>query len=169
MLTIGIDPGITGAIAAIDHNGLKRVVDMPVRSKKGTGKIRREIDPTGLQRVLRGLVPADETALIVMETMHSFMGSGNERKGSMASQSSLAHTKAVILTVCELNALDVMFVSPREWQALYGIKRTVDRDTKVQSLQIARKIFGMEWLARAKDDGRADALLIARYGQRAFA
>lgn len=168
MLTIGIDPGINGAIAVIDHNGLPRVHDMPIRAKKGTGKVRNEIDPKGLQRVLRELVPADETALVVMEQMHAFMGAG-VRVGSMASQASLAATKAVIVAICELNDLDVMFVTPREWQALYGIKTTQSETTKVQSLRIARQLFGMEWLARAKDDGRADALLIARYGQRHFA
>jgi hypothetical protein len=168
MLTIGIDPGIKGAIAVIDHNGLPRVHDMPTRAKKGAGKVRNEIDPKGLQRVLRELVPADETALVVMEQMHAFMGAG-VRVGSMASQASLAATKAVIVAICELSDLDVMFVTPREWQALYGIKRTEREDTKAQSLRIARQLYGMEWLSRAKDDGRADALLIARYGQRTFA
>lgn len=168
MLTIGIDPGISGAIAVIDHHGVPRVHDMPVRAKKGTGKVRNEIDPKGLQRVLRELVPADETALVVMEQMHAFMGAG-KRVGSMSSQASLAATKAVIVAICELNDLDVMFVTPREWQSLYGIKTTERETTKAQSLRIARQLFGMEWLARAKDDGRADALLIARYGQRHFA
>jgi hypothetical protein len=168
MLTIGIDPGISGAIAVIDHNNLPRVYDMPVRAKKGAGKVRNEIDPKGLQRVLRELVPADETALVVMEQMHAFMG-GEKRVGSMASQASLAATKAVIVAICEINDLDVMFVTPREWQSLYGIKTTQTEDTKKQSLRIARQLYGMDWLPLAKHDGRADALLIARYGQRHFA
>lgn len=161
-MLIGIDPGIRGAIAALTHNGLAWVHDMPVRAKQGNGKIRNEIDPKALQAVLRKLVPADEKGIVVMENLNTFAG------GSVQTMGSLEATKAVICTVCELSGFDVAFVSPKTWQGFYGIRSTPSEDTKTQSLRIARQIFGMEFCPLQKHDGRADALLIARYGQRNF-
>ena len=48
----------------------------------------------------------------------------------------------------------------------FGIRKTEREDTKQQSLRIARQLFGAHLCPLAKHDGRADALLIARYGQR---
>lgn len=159
-MLIGIDPGIRGAVALLTANGRVAVHDMPARPKQGNGKIRNEIDPKALQALLRRLVPADEAGLVVMENLNTFAG------GSVQSMGSLEATKAVITTVCELSGFDVEFVSPKTWQGFYGIKRTASEDTKAQSLRIARQLFGNEFCPLRKHDGRADALLIARYAQR---
>jgi hypothetical protein len=166
-LVIAIDPGLSGAIAAMDENGLRGVHDMPTRPiPKVSGKTRNEVDPKKLRDILRTLIPADESALVVMEAMHAFMGGGEERKGSMSSQASLAATKAVICTVCELSGFDVAFVTPREWQRFFGVEATPSETTKQQSLRIARGLYGHDVCPLAKHDGRADAVLIARYAQR---
>lgn len=163
MLTIGIDPGIRGAVARIDHNGAPTVRDMPIRAKKGTGKVRNEIDPRALQALLRELIPADESAIVIMEALNTFAG------GSVQTMGSLEATKAVISTVCELSGLDVALVTPQRWQGFYGIKSRGAEDTKKQSLRIARQLFGQELCPLEKHDGRADSLLIARYAQRTLA
>lgn len=159
MILVACDPGIRGAIARLDHNGEPVVRDMPIRPKKGNGKVRNEVDPKALQAILRELVPPDERALVVMEALNTFAG------GSVQTMGSLEATKAVILTVAELTGFDVALVSPREWQSYFGIKRTEREDTKTQSLRIARQMFGQHLCPLAKHDGRADALLIARYAQ----
>ena len=160
MILLACDPGIRGAIARIDHHGEPVVHDMPIRAKQGNGKVRNEIDPKALQSLLRELVPADERGLVVMEALNTFAG------GSVQTMGSLEATKAVITTVCELTGLDVALVSPKAWQAFYGIKKTPSEDTKKQSLRIARQLFGQHLCPLAKHDGRADALLIAHYAQR---
>jgi hypothetical protein len=167
-MLISVDPGISGALAFFGPADRVSVHDMPVRLKQSVSKVKNEIDPTALQRLLRERVPADEKGLVVMESMNAFMGSGEKRLGSMASQASLAATKAVICAVCELSGFDMAFVSPREWQRFMGIKATPSETTKQQSLRLARSLFGMEWLSRAKDDGRADSLLIGLYAQKHF-
>lgn len=169
-MILAIDPGLSGAIAAMDESGLLGVRDMPTRPiPNASGKTRNEVDPKRLRDILRALGSLDEKTIVVMEAMHAFMGGGEERKGSMSSQASLAATKAVICTVCELSDLSVTFVTPRTWQKWYGVKATAAETTKQQSLRLARQLYGMEFFARAKDDGRADAALIARWAQRTFA
>jgi hypothetical protein len=166
-MLISIDPGIRGALAFFGPADRVSVHDMPIRLKRDVSKIKNEIDPVALQRLLRERVPPDEKGLVVMESAHAFVGSG-KRVGSMASQASLAATKAVVSAICELCGMDVAYVTPREWHAFFGIKRTETSDTKVQSLALARKLFGDEYCPLAKHDGRADALLIGRYGLRHF-
>lgn len=165
-MLISIDPGIKGALAFFRADGSPTVYDMPTRAKPGNTKIRNEINPKALQALLRHQVPADEKGLVVMESLNAFMGSGEERHGSMASQASLAATKAVICTVCELSGFDMAFVSPKAWQSFFGIKATQTETTKQQSLRLARSLFGMEYCPLQKHDGRADSLLIGRYAQR---
>lgn len=166
-ILIAVDPGISGALAFFGPGDSITVADMPIRVKKTVSKIKNEIDPLALHRLLRERVPADEKGLVVMETMHAFMGGGEERKGSMASQASLAATKAVICAVCEINRLDMAFVTPKAWQSYFGIRKTLE-STKKQSLRLARELFGAEHCHLAKHDGRADALLIGCYAQRNF-
>lgn len=161
-MLISIDPGIRGALAFFGPNGRVAVHDMPVRAKQGNGKVRNEVDPKALQALLRRCAPADEKGLVVMENLNTFAG------GSVQTMGSLEATKAVICTVCELSGFDMAFVSPKTWQGFFGIRKTPSSDTKAQSLKLARELFGMEYCPLQKHDGRADALLIGRYGQRHF-
>lgn len=160
MLILGVDPGVRGALAFLGTDGALKVHDMPIRQAMRTGKVKNEIDPVGLQKIVRSGVPADQTALVVMEDLNTFAG------GSVQTMGSLEATKAVIRTVMELNRLDVAFISPRTWQSFFGIKRTQSSDTKEQSLKLARELYGRDHCPLAKHDGRADAILIARYAAR---
>lgn len=159
MLIVAVDPGVRGALAFMQADSLK-VDDMPIRQAMRTGKVKNEIDPVALQKLIRFRVPADQTALVVMEDLNTFAG------GSVQTMGSLEATKAVIRTVMELNRLDLAFISPRAWQATYGIKRTPSSTTKEQSLKIARELYGRDYCPLQKHDGRADAILIARYAQK---
>jgi hypothetical protein len=160
-MLIGIDPGIKGALAFFYDDGRQVVLDVPVREKRGGGN---EVDPRVLQQMLRNYVPADEKGLVVMESAHAFMGGGGKRVGSMASQASLAATKAVIAAVCELSGMDIAYVTPQAWHAFFGIRKTDREDTKDQSLRIARQLYPDVKIT--KTSGRPDALLIGRYGLR---
>lgn len=169
MIFVGIDPGIHGAIATLTSSNFSYVVDMPIRPSSLGGKVHNEVDPIALRDELRCLVTADEKGVVVMEHQHAFVGSGNARQGSMASQASLAATKAVVRTVCELVGLPITHVSPKTWQAFYGISAKSGESTKKQSLRIARGLFGGDLCPLEKHDGRADALLIARWAVRNLA
>jgi hypothetical protein len=159
-MLISVDPGITGALSFFYDDGRVLVDDMPVRMKRDVSKIKNEIDPVALQRLLRERVPADEKGLVVMESAHAFMGSG-KRVGSMASQASLAATKAVVCAICELFGMDVAYVTPRAWKALFGLG-----SDKAACLALARQLFPEAPLKLSKHHNRAESLLIGRYAQR---
>ena len=46
MITIGIDPGLTGAIGVLNDGHFVAVEDMPV-IVKGKGKVKNEVDVSG--------------------------------------------------------------------------------------------------------------------------
>lgn len=158
-MLIAIDPGVTGALSFFFDDGRVLVDDMPNRKRKTTGNGVNEVDPTALQELLRNRIPADEKALVVMENLNTFSKSGGAR-----SIASMQASKDVICCVMELNRIDVAYVSPRNWQSFFGIKKTETEDTKAQSYRIARQLYPE--LHLTKTSGRPDAVLIGRYGLR---
>lgn len=176
MLTIGIDPGLTGAFAFIDHHGcLVACEDMWTIGIPEAGPnttIKREIDVLSMWEALRHHVKADDAAMAVMEHTSSI----GKKQGEQA-KLSLAASKASCVAVLRLANLDVHRVTPRSWKAFYGItepaKGAADRagkklpDGKKQALALARKFWpGCDAFLREKDHNRAEAALIARYAQR---
>jgi hypothetical protein len=173
MLTIGIDPGLTGALAVLDHHGRAiGVHDLPTMRIPEAGPkatVQREIDVRALYTLLRGLVPADETAICVMEHATSV----GVKVGEQA-KLSLAATKASIMAVLRLQGHEVRRVAPVTWKRHYGIKEPPAGsglpDGKKQALSRARAMYpGLAEIQRAKDHNRAECLLIARFALARFA
>ena len=60
--------------------------------------VRRRVDPCGLAKILRRMVPAGEAATVVFEDVHAFPGTRN----SPQAQSSLMHSRGMVEAVVEL-------------------------------------------------------------------
>lgn len=161
MLTIGIDPGVTGAIAAIDHKALLRVIDMPVIiNGSGGGKVKSQVNPAGLAALLREiLVGHDKIAVLVLfEQVRAMPAQG------VSSVFSLGHTAGAIEAVVATLGLPHRAIPPAKWKKHY--KLTSDKE---QARGLAQQLYPSASLARMKDHNRAEAILIARYGQEVFA
>lgn len=155
MLTIGIDPGISGAVAAVTERGrLEWVFDMPVRDSGKVARKTREIDGAALARLLRShLVDIGECWI---EEVSAMPGQG------VSSMFSLGDTRGCIRGVCETLGLPVQRVHPKTWKKAYGL----DGDKNASRACAVRLYPDCVDLGRVKDHGRAEALLIARYGAR---
>lgn len=173
MLTIGIDPGLTGALSVLDHHGqLLAIEDIPTMQIAEAGPkttIQREVDVCALYAMLRHLVPADDKAFCVMEHTSSV----GAMLGDQA-KLSLAATKASVMAVLRIQGFDVHRVHPATWKRFYGIKEpapgVVRPNGKKQALALAREFYGQPIaLKREKDHNRAEAALIARWGFRNLA
>ncbi|WP_257834555.1 hypothetical protein [Burkholderia glumae] len=161
MITLGIDPGLSGAICFMDQDGLAGIFDLPTMVKPEAGPktlIKREIDVCALRDLLREHIPADESVLCAIEHVSSL---GADVRGEQAKMS-LAATKASITAVLRLMRIDVHRVAPQTWKRFYGLS-----SDKGAALAIARQ-FWPHYMAlkRAKDHNRAEAALIARWAQR---
>lgn len=151
MMTLGIDPGLTGALALLDAAGQVVILhDLPTLHR-GTGKVKRELDPAGLAHLLRP--HAGSIALAVVEGVASRPGQG------VASMFSLGHSLGVIHGVMGALCIPWQPVTPSVWKKAAGLSS----DKEAARAQ-ASKLFPDMELHRIKDHNRAEALLIARYG-----
>lgn len=159
---IGIDPGLTGAIAVIDGLKLLALHDMPVMTKPGGGaKVKNQIDPMGLAEVLRDIALQHEVEGVVLEQVSTMPKQG------VASNASLMHSFGIIEGVVAWLKVPTLLVKPQQWKKAAGLQMSsqlTDSQKKSASLALARRLFPGASLDRVKDHGRAEALLIAYYG-----
>ncbi len=145
MIYIGIDPGaISGAYAAIDHNGEFIVCD-DIPSIDG------RINATNLRYLLKSCVTTFDSAMIAVESVHSMPKQG------IASTAKFMRAVGAIEATAELTHYPLVLVRPQVWKKYHGLIGT----EKVASLELARSMYPEASLKRIKDTGRADALLMA--------
>lgn len=148
--TIGIDPGLSGAIALLRNGEYAEVWDMPTMGR-GSGN-KQQVNSAEVARILRECPPC-----------HAFM----ELVGAMPGQgvsSMFNFGKAAGAAMGALAALQfpVVEVTPQRWKkefSLIGKEKDMARTAAQQLMPLAP-------LSRKKDCGRADALLLALYGYR---
>ncbi len=154
---IGIDPGASGAVAVFSPGGknsdeILDIVDMPAFAiKRGTREV-RHVDPAGLARILAMHAGAITYACI-------------EKVGAMPGQgtaSMFAFGRAAGVIEGALAALQMRYdlVAPQVWQRAMRVVGGKD-GARQRASQLFPRQAGL--FARVKDDGRADAALLAYY------
>jgi len=154
-VAVGVDPGLTGAIAALDRYGnVVALLDLPTVKVTET---RRELCGTQLQHMLNDLDPLE----VVVERQSARPGEG------AVSSFKTGRGFGLILGVCAGLQLRTDTVLPQTWRRLVGLPAGSDKGA---SLELARRLWPSHarWLDRVKDHGRAEALLIAEYARRMY-
>ncbi len=154
---LGIDPGATGAIVVL-HAGSGRIdacFDTPTVEIRRGRRTAREVDAHSLASTL-------EAALMACGPVHAYV----ERVHAMPKQgvsSMFAFGRALGVLEGVLAALHVPFefINPLDWRRIAGVAPGKDgsRLTASRLWPADAQLF-----ARVKDDGRAEAALIARAG-----
>ena len=145
MTTIaGIDPGITGGLACIHRGKLVAVEAMPVHDGRADG---RAIDEM--------LTEWEPDAVYVENTQPM------PKNGSIASYS-LGLNTGIVIGVIQANGFRMVRVRPQEWKKKMGL---TGKD-KNASRGLATELFPefASSFKLVKNDGMAEAALIARYG-----
>lgn len=152
MVIFGIDPGFTGAISIYRPNlGLIEVHDMPVmKSAKGKAIL-------NLHGVLDVLEREDDTPHIaVIEQVGAMPGQG------LSSTFRFGQGFGQLEMAIAARGLQVHYVTPQKWKGLFGLSRDKGVSRSVASQRFPQLAAQF---ARVKDDGRAEACLIALYGK----
>jgi crossover junction endodeoxyribonuclease RuvC len=153
---IGIDPGISGAIALLTGNGDLRVEDMPTMTMMNGD---RRIDQKALASMLREWDFLYEPQLAVVEHVHAM-----PKQGVVSSFNFGYSVGSVHQALASVGGLEIRLVQPQVWKAIYGLRggpENKDASRTQASLLFPR--HGHLW-ARKKDHGRAEAVLLANYG-----
>ena len=157
MIAMGVDPGLTGAVAWVDSKGSCVVVDLPTVELPGNGLVKRRIDGLALARLIRTHCPAAEGVLALCEQVGTMGGQNN----AVQTQGSLMRSLGAIEAVLEVLRMPPQMVRPQAWKSHYGVG-----SDKAASLATARALYpcAADALKLAKHHNRAEAVLIAHYG-----
>jgi crossover junction endodeoxyribonuclease RuvC len=152
---LGIDPGLSGALAAYQpHDNDLIVTDVPVHVLKVNRRDRRRLDGHSLARC--GAILAAPTHAY-LENVHSMPAQG------IASAFTFGKVFGAIEQCLIDHNIPYTLVEPALWKRVLGVP--ADKDgARRRASQLMPKHAHL-W-ARAKDDGRAEAALIAYYGSR---
>jgi crossover junction endodeoxyribonuclease RuvC len=154
MVIYGIDPGFSGAIAIYEAGlswGKMRVYDMPImKSAKGKTIL-------NLSEILNILQPEDpHHNLAVIEQVGAMPNQG------VSSTFRFGQGFGQLQMAIAAQKLPVQYVTPQKWKSHFGLSRDkgVSRSVAMQRFPEIADQF-----KRVKDDGRAEAALIALYGR----
>ncbi len=162
MRIVGIDPGITGAIALLEDGKASHVADMPVMQRGATSK-KQMVNAAELARLVRDLRADVAVVELVMGAPRKV---GGESVMGAASAFNFGDTAGCIRGVLGALGNETHYVTPATWKKRAGLAGNRDKEA---SRSLAIRLYPAASLARKKDSGRAEALLIARYGLKELA
>lgn len=151
MRIIGIDPGLDGAVCHMDGDGaVVEIHDIPVYWLKRGGKNKREIDAVQLSDLIEG----DHAYL---ESVGVMPGQG------ISSMGSLMKGYGIIIGILARAKIPMTLVPARVWKSRLNVPAAKD-GSRARASQLL-PAAAHHW-TRAKDDGRAEAAMIALWGLR---
>jgi crossover junction endodeoxyribonuclease RuvC len=162
-LWIGIDPGLTGAVAAIDDYGnLVALQDTPVITvRKGKGR-RSEYSEPGMTTLLEGILNSGEKAhaRVLIENVHSMPKQG------VASSFSFGVGFGIWRGIIAALRLPCERVEPTVWKRALHLSRDKGKAVQRALRLYPRADLGHTYHGRTiYHDGRAEALLLAHYAR----
>jgi hypothetical protein len=166
MVTVGIDGGLTGAIAFIFDDRPAIVDDLPTVTDEDGKRLH---GPSLSKLLTLHLAGAGGVRGAYLEQLAT---GGFTRKSNASSIQSQSITHGTIRCCLEMRGLKVELVHPTRWKKFYGIKNVDGVKNTTASLAIARDLYpdlAQASLTRAGDHNRAEAVLIAHFAHKALA
>lgn len=160
-LVAGIDPGLNGAICLYDPTRLENgrpghvwaMYDMPTLEITRNGKKRRQIDLYELARWVDK--NAEHIGKAIIENPQGMPGQSSNSTHQLGLNCGIARMAIAA------HFIPMELVSPQSWKKKMNLSK--DKDScRLRASQINPQA-GQYW-ARVKDDGRAEAFLLAWYG-----
>ena len=152
IMRLGIDPGLDGALAFYEVRNAEPlvIVDMPTVTVTRNNREKRELSAPAFANLIAG----KGLRYVAIERVGAMPGQG------VSSVFSFGRSAGIIEGVLAAYEVPYWFVLPRVWQKAVDV-----RGGKDGSRERAMQLFprNAAEFARKKDDGRADAALIAHW------
>lgn len=155
-ILIGIDPGLSGAIAVLKDDSVE-VWDIPTLIVAGAaGTTRREYQVSEMAAILRPYVAHGASVMAGLESVHSMPGQG------VRSMFSMGRGLGIWEGLLGAFAIPYTKIIPQEWKRAMLSGMGHDKESsRVRAQQLFPALT--EKFSRKRDDGRAEAALIASY------
>lgn len=149
-MKIGIDPGLTGAIAILsDTDEFIAVHDMPVMLLSNK---KNQVNSAELAKIISNY--SSNKCSVILEKVSAMPGQG------VSSMFSFGQSFGIILGIAGALGIPVNLVTPASWKKRAGL---IGKE-KDYARTLAQQLYPSASLSRKGDIGRADAILIARFG-----
>jgi crossover junction endodeoxyribonuclease RuvC len=153
MKIIGIDPGLSGAIAVLENNKVLNIFDMPVMSEGKKNK--RQLNSAQLVKLLKDNISENEEISVVVEQVNAMPGQG------VTSMFNFGQTFGAIKGVCAALGLPIFFVRPSTWKKHFELINSSKDSSRTKAIEMYPSLS--DDLAKKKDVNKSDAILIARF------
>ena len=149
---IGVDPGFSGAIAFYaPKENIVSIYDMPVyQNAKG----KTEINLYELHDILAP--ETDEPHMAIIEQVAAMRGQG------VTSMFRFGQSYGATQMAVAAHKIPMQFVTPAKWKSCLGLSRDKGVSRSLASQRFPKQA---DLFKRVKDDGRAEAALLALYGK----
>ena len=153
MKIIGIDPGLSGAIAVLKNNKIEELFEMPVMPEGKKNK--RQLNSALLVKIIKNSIKSEEETIIVVEQVNAMPGQG------VTSMFNFGQTFGAIKGICAALSLPIFFVRPAKWKKHFELINSSKDASRTKAIEMYPAIS--DKLARKKDVNKSDAILIARF------
>ena len=153
MKIIGIDPGLSGAIAVLHNKKVINMYDMPVMAEGKKNK--RQLNSSQLVNILTDNISGDEEAIVVVEQVNAMPGQG------VTSMFNFGQTFGAIKGVCAALKLPIFFVRPSKWKKHFELINSSKDASRTKVIEMYPTLSSQ--LAKKRDVNKSDAILIAKF------
>lgn len=156
MTILGIDPGVTGALVALDP-ATEQVIDyLPMPTTK-IGKASR-VSGAEVRAWIDKLPPITH---VFIEQVHAMPGGGERRMGA-SSAFTFGHSAGYIEGVIAASRLPLTLIPPRQWKQFHGLNKADKDIARQRALQLYPNLDVLQ--KKSKGQAVADAILLGLYG-----
>ncbi len=153
MKIIGIDPGLSGAIAVLEDKRVLSIFDMPVMAEGKKNK--KQLNSAQLVNILKENTKISEDVAIVVEQVNAMPGQG------VTSMFNFGQTFGAIKGVCAALSLPIFFVRPSKWKKHFELINSAKDASRTKVIEMYPSLSNQ--LTKKRDVNKSDAILIARF------
>ena len=153
MRIIGIDPGLSGAIAILENNKVVGIYDMPVMAEGKKNK--RQLNSAQLVNIIKDNINTKEEITVVVEQVNAMPGQG------VTSMFNFGQTFGAIKGVCAALNLSIFFVRPSKWKKHFELINSSKDASRTKVIEMYPTLSSQ--LAKKRDVNKSDAILIAKF------
>ena len=153
MKIIGIDPGLSGAIAVLENNKVLSIFEMPVMSEGKKNK--RQLNSAQLVKLLKENISKNEEVSVVVEQVNAMPGQG------VTSMFNFGQTFGAIKGISATLKLPIFFARPSKWKKHFELINSSKDASRTKVIEMYPSFA--EKLSKKRDVNKSDAILIARF------
>tara|TARA_S200000501_G_scaffold270836_1_gene254589 strand:- start:175 stop:600 length:426 start_codon:yes stop_codon:yes gene_type:complete len=128
MKIIGIDPGLSGAIAVMKNNKVLNIFEIPVMSEGKKNK--RQLNSAQLVRLLKDNIKDEEEVSVIVEQVNAMPGQG------VTSMFNFGQTFGAIKGICAALSLPIFFVRPSKWKKHFELINSSKDSSRTKAIEM---------------------------------